>query len=35
VVTGGLGCLMATAAIAAWTPELRRYRRESDAARHS
>jgi MFS family permease len=34
VVTGGLGCLVATAAIAAWTPELRRYRRESEAAGH-
>jgi energy-converting hydrogenase Eha subunit B len=32
VVTGGLGCLVATAAIAAATPELRRYRRESDFA---
>lgn len=28
VVTGGLGCLVATAAIAAATPELRRYTRE-------
>jgi hypothetical protein len=27
VVTGGLGCLAATAAIAARTPVLRRYRR--------
>jgi MFS family permease len=25
VVTGGVGCLVATALIAAWTPELRRY----------
>jgi hypothetical protein len=31
VVTGGVGCLIATAAIAASTPELRRYRRESDS----
>ena len=29
VVTGGLGCLVATALVAAATPELRRYRRES------
>ena len=28
VVTGGLGCLAATALIAGATPELRRYRRE-------
>jgi MFS family permease len=28
VVTGGVGCLIATAVIAALTPELRRYRRE-------
>jgi MFS family permease len=34
VVTGGLGCLIATAAIAASTPELRRYRRESDFSGH-
>jgi hypothetical protein len=27
VVTGGVGSLLTTAAIAAWTPELRRYRR--------
>ena len=26
VVSGGIGCLVATAAIAAWTPELRHYR---------
>jgi MFS family permease len=26
VISGGLGCLAATAAIAAWTPELRHYR---------
>jgi MFS family permease len=35
VVTGGLGCLLATGIIAASTPELRRYRRESDLAPHT
>ncbi len=34
VVTGGVGCLIATAAIAASTPELRRYRREADPGGH-
>ena len=29
VVTGGVGCLVATALIAVWTPELRRYTREA------
>jgi MFS family permease len=29
VVTGGIGCLVATALIAAYTPELRRYTREA------
>jgi hypothetical protein len=29
VVTGGIGCVLATAWIAARTPALRRYRRES------
>jgi hypothetical protein len=32
VVSGGLGCMIATAWIVAWTPALRAYRRE-DAAR--
>ena len=33
VVTGGIGCLVATAAIAAVTPELRRYTREAQRER--
>jgi MFS family permease len=32
VVTGGLGCLLATGWVAARTPELRRYRREAPVA---
>jgi len=33
VVSGGLGCLLATAGVAASTPELRRYRRETAPSR--
>jgi hypothetical protein len=29
VISGGIGCLIATAWVAARTPELRRYRRET------